>query len=48
MKYFIVATLILLISAEKIKCPTEIDTSVSCTKEKQLVCGYSLEGTVRF
>ncbi|CAD8171285.1 unnamed protein product [Paramecium octaurelia] len=44
MKYLIVATLILFTMAEQIKCPLEIDTSVSCTKENQPSCSFSSEG----
>ncbi|CAD8078751.1 unnamed protein product [Paramecium primaurelia] len=44
MNYLIVATLILFTAADQIKCPLEIDTSVSCTKENQPVCAFSLEG----
>ncbi|CAD8082203.1 unnamed protein product [Paramecium sonneborni] len=44
MNNFILATLIILTAANKNICPTEIDTTISCTKENQPVCAYTAEG----
>lgn len=46
MKCLILLSLVLFALAEDVKCPADIDTSVSCTKEYTPVCGYSSEGYV--
>ena len=46
MRYSILFALIMLAITEDIKCPQDIDTSVSCTKDYNPVCGYSSEDYV--
>ncbi|CAD8177747.1 unnamed protein product [Paramecium octaurelia] len=43
MRYMILFAIIMLAVSEDIKCPAEMDTTVSCTKEYAPVCGYSSE-----
>ncbi|CAD8172662.1 unnamed protein product [Paramecium pentaurelia] len=43
MRYLILFAIIMLALTEDIKCPVDIDTTVSCTKEYKPVCGYSSE-----
>lgn len=46
MRNLILFAIVMLALTEDIKCPVDIDTTVSCTKEYLPVCGYSSEDYV--
>lgn len=47
MKCLILLSLVMFVMTDDVKCPADIDTSVSCTKEYKPVCGFSSDGNVR-